>query len=115
MSSSDGIPTTEWVVPDGLDSIKCRIDLGFLRPGLDAPPPDEAGKIPDRVGLMLYSANSPILWGDHIQAIDGPIQGIFTINGRPDVAQGFGSAHHMEVQVKEVAQIASENFFNSED
>lgn len=87
--------------------MKCRLDLIFLRPGKDAPAPVVAGRTPDRTGV-LFCSNTPALKGGHIvRVIKGPHLGSsFLIKPRPDEAQGFSAAHHIEVQVTEVAQAA---------
>ncbi len=84
--------------------LKCRIDLSFQRPGKDQPMPVVAGRAPDRVGLMFLSATRHILAGDRIRCLAGPISGTFEIRAMPDVAADFFVAHHMEVQIIEVAQ-----------
>lgn len=89
---------------DKRDAIKCRLDLTFIRLGKDALPAVEAGKAPDRVGVMFADANCGLRAGDRIVAIKGPITGIFEIKAIPDLAQNYFTAHHMEVQIVESAQ-----------
>ncbi len=84
--------------------IQCRIDLAFQRPGKDQPQPVVAGRAPDRIGVMFYDTACTIKAGDRIRCITGPVTGTFDIRAVPDPAQGFADAHHMEVQVIEVAQ-----------
>lgn len=84
--------------------VMCRIDLGYQRPGKDQPMPIAAGRAPDRVGLMILDPSEEILSGDRFRCIAGPIQGTFEIRTMPDVAAGYAHAHHMEVQIIEVAQ-----------
>lgn len=85
--------------------MKCRLDLIFMRPGKDAPAPVQAGRTPDRTGVM-YCNNTPSLKGGQIiRVIKGPFTGAsFLIKMRPDEAQNFQGTHHIEVQVNEVAQ-----------
>lgn len=82
----------------------CRIDLGFQRIGKDAPMPVAAGRAPDRIGVMCFTATNLLLAGDRVRCIAGPVHGTFEIRTIPDPAIGFSAMHHMEVQVVEVAQ-----------
>jgi hypothetical protein len=110
VTMQSGAATQTWqkldaIVDPYLDvpgEMMCRIDLIFQRPGKDQPMPLVAGRAPDRVGLMFFD---PIITGDRFHILDGPVQGTFEIRTMPDPAQQFGMlAHHMEVQVIEVAQ-----------
>lgn len=82
----------------------CRLDLNFVRPGKDQPMAIVAGRAPDRVGVMFFTATDQIKAGDRIRCIAGPVTGTFEIRAIPDPAVGYATAHHMEVQVVEVAQ-----------
>ncbi len=84
--------------------IMCRIDLGYQRVGKDQPIPAAQGRAPDRFGLMVFDPTDEILAGDRFHCIAGPIQGTFEIRAMPDVAAAYAHAHHMEVQILEVAQ-----------
>jgi hypothetical protein len=91
--------------------LMCRLDLGYIRQGKDQPPPVVAGRAPDRTGLMFFDRGNDIRAGDRVRCITGPVEGTFEIRAIPDVAQGFSIAHHMEVQIFEVAKTAaSDNF-----
>jgi hypothetical protein len=88
----------------------CRLDLQFVRRGVDQPMPVVAGRAPDRVGV-LFMVPPPnitglplILAGDRVTMVSGPVFGSFDIRVVPDVAQDMLGAHHIEVQVVEVAQ-----------
>jgi hypothetical protein len=95
----------DWIDQAGLlANFPCRLDLLFVRPGKDAQPAYEAGVARDRIGLMFCSAKIPLLAGDRIVTISGPIQGTFEIRNIPDRAQDFGTAHHIEVQIVETNQ-----------
>lgn len=88
----------------------CRLDLGFLRPGRDQPAPLVAGRAPDRTavcyfdpvidstGRLLVQAN------DRLLCVQGPVYGEFEIRVVPEVALDYSTAHHVEVQVIEVAK-----------
>lgn len=116
----NGVPQMTWQkVPAIVDKwlgvsgeMKCRIDLSYVRPGKDQPMPVVAGRAPDRVGLMFLSATKYILAGDRIHCVAGPIRGTFEIRAMPDVAADFFVAHHMEVQIVEVAQEMKPNVLN---
>lgn len=116
----NGAPTMAWdKVTTILDPIlgipgelKCRIDLNFVRVGKDQPMPVVAGRAPDRVGLMLFDATDAILSGDRIHPLNGPISGMFELRAIPDVAAGWSAAHHMEVQLIEVAQSLGTTLLN---
>jgi hypothetical protein len=88
----------------------CRLDVGFMRPGKDAPMPLTAGRAPDRVALMFFdpavgpNGFSLVLAGDRIVCLSGPVYGTWEIRQIPEVAQDFTGVHHMEVQVVEVSQ-----------
>jgi hypothetical protein len=90
--------------------LQCRLDLTFLRPGKDQPAPIVAGRAPDRVGVCYFDLTSDpsgaplVKAADRLQCVAGPIFGTFEIRLIPDVAQDLTGAHHVEVQVVEVAQ-----------
>lgn len=102
---SSGMSRTEWTTaPSPLNSFRCRLDLNFLRPGKDAPPAQEAGVVPNRIGIMFCSASLPLRAGDRIVTISGPVEGTFDLKVIPDIAVDYDSAHHIEVQVEESVQ-----------
>jgi hypothetical protein len=83
----------------------CRLDLIFLRPGKDQPAPVVAGRTPDRTGILYCSFTTALKGGQIINCLEGPYTGAsFLLKMRPDAAQAFSRAHHIEVQVFEVAQ-----------
>lgn len=90
--------------------LMCRIDLAFVRQGKDQPMAVVAGRAPDRTGLLFMDHHTDVRAGDRVRCITGPVEGTFEIKAIPDVAQGFGSAHHLEVQVFEVAKSADLDF-----
>jgi hypothetical protein len=91
--------------------LQCRLDLTFLRPGKDQPPPLVAGRAPDRTGVCYFDlatdpAGVPLVKaGDRLLCVAGPIFGMFDIRTIPDVAQSLTGAHHVETQVIEVSQM----------
>lgn len=109
---TNGLPQQTWQKLDSIvdpylgepGELMCRIDLGFQRPGKDQPMPVVAGRAPDRLGVMVFDPTTEILSGDRFRCIAGPIQGTFEIRTMPDVAAAYALAHHMEVQIVEVAQ-----------
>lgn len=86
--------------------LQVRFDLNFTRKGKDQQPFMTAPGTPERMGLLFADNNArPYLRaGVRVRAIAGPVQGIFDIRQIPDNALGFGRAHHLEVEVHEVAQ-----------
>lgn len=113
----DGQPTVTWAQatdPDPdltrrLKYLPCRLDLTFLRPGKDVVAPVNAGRAPDRIGVLFCAPTTPIRAGQRIVMIPSPngttpVQGTFEIRQIPDLALGMAGAHHLEVQVIETNQ-----------
>ncbi len=94
--------------------LMCRLDLNFVRPGKDQPMPIQAGRAPDRIGLMFFDTTDDIKAGDMLHTVAGPVTGTFEIRVIPDPAVGFAAAHHMEVQIVEVAQALRGRFPGAE-
>lgn len=118
---TDGVATQSW---DKLQTIVdpflgvpgemlCRLDLSFQRPGKDQPMPVVAGRAPDRVGLMFFDVTDMVLDGDRVHCLEGPISGTFEMRVKADPAVDYNSAHHLEVQIVEVAKNSSVNFLNN--
>lgn len=114
---TDGSPKVDWNKVDFIidarlgvsGELMCRLDLNFLRPGKDAPPPVVAGRALDRIGLMFFSATSKLKAGDRVRCLSGPVTGTFEIRNNPDPAAAYGPAvHHYEVQIIEVAQTVAQ-------
>lgn len=99
-----------WVEqPAPLNYVLCRLDLNFLRPGKDIPMAVEAGKAPDRMGVLYCEPNAGFKSGDRLRAIPNdvgliPQPGTFEIRVIPDPAQDYSAVHHLEIQIVEVAQ-----------
>jgi hypothetical protein len=92
-----------------LQRLPCRIDMGFLRPGKDIAPAPEAGKAPDRIGVLFCAPYAPLKAGQRIVTIPNdngnwPIKGTFEIRVVPDEAIGYANVHHIEVQIIETVQ-----------
>jgi hypothetical protein len=99
-------PRTVWNHPTVGGQLVVRFDLQFVRPGAMQLPPPQQGTMPDRVGV-LFADPSAAEWlraGDRVRCLSGPIDGTFEIRVTPDLALGYGSAHHLEVEVVEVNQ-----------
>lgn len=94
----------QWV-PYG-PRFSARLDLTFVRPGKDQPAPSEAGKAPDRQGVMFYMPNdAPLRASDRVRVLSGPhAPSTFEVRATPDPAQDYSTGHHMEVGIYEVAQ-----------
>lgn len=110
VSDGGGYPVYQYEVVSGMESVPCRLDLNFLRPGKDQPSTPEAGRPPDRIGVMFCAATTPMRSGDRIRAVSGPVEGVFEIRVMPDVAVDFFTGHHIEVQIVEVAQQVTDDF-----
>ncbi len=110
-------PIPDWVDQTGvLAAVRCRLDLNFVRPGKDALPAYEAGVAANRIGVMFCSAAVPLLAGDRIVTVSGPVSGTFEIKAIPDIAQDYSSGHHIEVQIVETAQtLSGRTTFPSQD
>lgn len=101
----NGRTRLSYTTVSGGESLPCRLDLQFIRVG-DIQPAIVAGKAPDRHGILFCAVGAPIKAGDRLVAIEGPdgslpVEGVFEIRTIPDSAVGFGSMHHIEVQVWE--------------
>lgn len=103
VTSESGMPNYAYNIVESLAQVLCRLDIGFLRQGKDQPMASEAGRAPDRVGVMYCNADVPWKPGDRLTCIDGPVQGTFEIRVIPDQALDFAGAHHTEVQIIECA------------
>jgi hypothetical protein len=119
MTTDEGRAITSWLPVTGGESVKCRLDLNFIRPGKDIPPAPVAGKAPDRIGLMFYRLGAPLKAGDRVIAIpngDGsmPVTGTFEIRVVPDPVLGFSTLHHLEAQIIETTQDLAESWPDDE-
>lgn len=102
-SSEDGSASFTWVPVNGLQAVACRLAVGYLRPGLDQPIPIEAGKAPPRIAVLYADPFCGIKAGDRITCTSGPVTGTWELRVPPDEIMAFSTAHHIEVQVIEVA------------
>jgi hypothetical protein len=100
-SDGGGYPVYEHRVVEGLESVPCRLDLTFIRPGKDQLPVVEAGRAPDHLGIMFCDPDVPIQAGDVYVFFEGPISGTYEMRVSPDRAIGFKKANHIEVQLVE--------------
>lgn len=120
---TDGSPSMEWVQAEDTDTalndmlqfLKCRLDMNFIRQGKDIPMAPEAGKAPDRIGVLFTYPYAPIKAGDRIVAIPNennkiPVAGTFEIRAIPDEAIDFSDRHHIEVQIIETNQVLTEDW-----
>lgn len=111
-----GTPTLSWVkISDMVDSVlgvegemRCRLDLGFVRPGRDQPMAVVAGRAPDRMGVLFCDYSPNLRAGDRVRAVAGPVTGTFEVRAIPDTAVDMTSVHHVEVQIFEVAQMVAQ-------
>ena len=125
--TTDGVAEMDWAQatdpdPNAAEMLKyleCRLDMNFLRPGKDILPAPEAGKAPDRIGIMFTYPYAPIKAGDRIVAIPNregktPVRGTFEIRVMPDEAIDFSDQHHIEVQIIESNQNLSKDNWPTE-
>ncbi len=125
--TTDGVAEMDWAQatdpdPNAAEMLKyleCRLDMNFLRPGKDILPAPEAGKAPDRIGIMFTYPYAPIKAGDRIVAIPNregktPVKGTFEIRVMPDEAIDFSDHHHIEVQIIESNQNLSKDNWPTE-
>lgn len=99
----DGVLTSSWAVVPGLERVRCRIEVGFYRPGKDMPMPVQAGRAPDRPAVYWVAPGTDLRPGDHMECIEGPVIGTWQIRTAPDRALNMRSLHHLEGQCIEVA------------
>lgn len=102
-TTTDGILTAQWTPVAGMTRVRCRIEVGFYRPGKDMPMPVQAGRAPDRPAVYWVAPGTDIQPGDHLQCVSGPVLGTWLVRTAPDRAQGMSNLHHLEGQCVEVA------------
>lgn len=94
----DGVLTASWSPVSGLESVRCRIEVGFYRPGRDAPLPVQAGRAPDRPAVYWVAPGTDLRPGDRMECIAGPVIGTWEIRTVPDTALNMKHLHHLEGQ-----------------
>lgn len=117
LTMENGRPSTGWVQAHSDDPqmdallarLKCRLDLNFVRPGKDILPAVNAGKAPDRIGVLFTYGYAPLKAGQRVVAIEDDygrilVDGTFEIRVIPDKALDYFGAHHIEVQILETNQ-----------
>lgn len=108
----NGSLTSVWVVVAGLARVPCRLDVAFVRPGKQAPPPQEAGRSPDREGTAFFGLDfGPLIKPMYrITAITNdagiiPVRGTFEIRAWPDPAQDMFGPQHYECGIYEMSSM----------
>lgn len=99
----DGVLTSTWAAVPGLESVQCRIEVGFYRPGKDMPLPAQAGRAPDRPATYWVAPTVDLQPGDRMECLSGPVIGVWEIRTAPDRALNMRNFHHLEGQAIEVA------------
>lgn len=114
----DGAPNFNYVTaPEMADRflsrtgiMKCRIDISFVKPGMQAPDPVETGAPIPRWGTLFYDVPPnprALRGGDTITVIGGTatnlIGSMFQVTAIPAAAQDVLGPTHMEVQIVERA------------
>jgi hypothetical protein len=102
ITTQDGILTTTFEPVEGMESLVCRLEVGFYRPDKDVPLPAQAGRAPDRVAVYWLADPIDLKPGDHLECISGPIAGVWEVRTHPDRVVGLNSFHHIEGQAIEV-------------
>lgn len=92
-----------WGVPG---QMKCRLDVQFVRPGMNAAPPEETASVIPRTGTLYYDIPESLNFvkaGDHLIPVAGTFVGsVFRISVIPEPAQGPLGPTHMEAQIVEI-------------
>ncbi len=99
----DGAPVYDWMPVNS--NLKCKLDLAFVRLGKDPTWSPQAGRQPDRNGVLFCEAGEDLRPGDRITMLTGP-SGTFELDGVPDEPWDMHSPSHWELGVVEVAQSA---------
>lgn len=99
----DGVMTASWQPVAGYERLRCRIEVGFYRPGKDAPLPVQAGRAPDRPAVYWFNPGVDLRPGDHLECVAGPVTGVWELKTFPDQAVGMGRLEHIEGQAIEVS------------
>lgn len=103
-TASDGAPLYTW------EPIRtnrpCRFDPSFMRRGKDIGWVQEAGRAPDRAGVLFIGTKEGLLSGDRIQMTSPQeLTGMFGVDGAIDQAIDYDGVHHLEVWVTEVPSV----------
>jgi hypothetical protein len=99
----DGVLSATWFAVPGQESVRCRIEVSFYRPGKDMPMPLQQGRAPDRVATYWLHPGTDLQPGDRLECIDGPVLGVWEVRTAPDRTINMTSLHHLEGQLIEVA------------
>lgn len=99
----DGVLSSSWTPVPGMESVQCRIEVGFYRPGKDMPVPVQAGRAPDRVATYWVAPGLDLQPGDRMECVRGPVIGTWEVRTVPDRAINMQNFHHQEGQAIEVA------------
>jgi hypothetical protein len=93
VTGEDGQPLT----------LRCYLDLNYIRQGKDPQWSPEAGRATERSGVWFGEAGAPIRFGDRIKMLSGPL-GTFEVASAIDESWTPALMHHLEIGVQEVAQ-----------
>ena len=95
-----GLAAAELV--DGVEVVPMRLEVGFYRPGKDAPLPVQAGRAPDRVAVYWCFPETDVRPGDQLRMVSGPVIGSWHVRTYPDRAIDMNKLHHLEGQCVEM-------------
>lgn len=102
VSTQDGVLTTSWQAVPALSNVRCRLEVGFYRPGKDQPLPIQVGRAPDRVAVVWVAPNTDLRPGDHLECTSGPVSGTWELRTNLDDVSNMRNFHHREGQVVEL-------------
>lgn len=100
----DGLVSNEWAVTLGGSSVRCFLDLGFIRKGKDPIWTPDSKTAENRSGVLFLAPKAPGKPGDRVEMLVGP-PGTFTIDSSMDEAWTPRKFHHLECFVSEVARV----------
>lgn len=106
--NNSGVFTKITDVPDAILGVAgeamCHLAIGLVRPNAALQMPIPAGRVADRTAVLICDATQYIQADDRVKVISGPNLGVFEVRQTPDTIQGYGPAHHIEVEVIEVVK-----------
>jgi len=103
-SQQDGMTYNSWTpILDG-DSVRCFLDLGFIRAGKDPVWTPDTKTAQNRSGVLFLPPNSEAVPGNRVQMVHGPT-GTFEIKSSLDEAWTPRKLHHLECYVEEIDRV----------
>jgi hypothetical protein len=104
-TSVDGAPVYSWT--NLATDVHCRLDLSYVRRGKDESWTQEAGRAPDRTGVLFMLPDSPLRSGDRVVlTFPKELGGVYTADGAIDPVIDENTLHHFEIGVTEVPGVS---------